>query len=594
MNSPPEQFRPSRRCVLAAFALAPLVPAPTYAAAAGPSARVRPGSAEWPDPTQWAALSDRVGGRLEPVRIPNLPELAPKLLANPFFLRDQPGLTQSSGFVDAWRSAPSTYVVRARDAADVAAAIQFAAGHNLRLVVRGGGHSYLGGSNAPDSLLIWTRDLESITLHDAFTPQGSPAAPIPAVSVGAGCIWLDVYRAVTTQDGRYVQGGGCITVGVAGLVQGGGFGSFSKAFGLAAASLLEAEIVTADGAVRTVNTVQEPDLFWALKGGGGGTFGVVARLTLRTHVLPSTFGFVHWSLGAASDAAFRRLLDRFIALYAERLFNPHWGEQASAKPSNRFEVLMLFQGLDEGSAREAWSDFVAFVTAHPDEYEIESPLRMAAFPANRLWDEAFLRGNLPSAIATDDRPSAKTGNWWWAGNSGEAGAFWHGYQSAWLPATLLSADRRAELSEAWFQASRHWPVALHFNKGLAGAPAEALAASRNTAMNPEVLDAFALAIMGMDGPTAYLGLTEADLASARDHSLRIRRAIEALRQVAPGAGCYLSECDYGLADWQRACWGEHWARLSTIKQHYDPDGLFIVHHGVGSERWSLDGFTRAT
>ena len=73
------------------------------------------------------------------------------------------------------------------------------------------------------------------------------------------------------EAGRYVQGGGCTTVGVAGLVQGGGFGSFSKAFGTAAASLLEAQIVTADGKVRVANAVQEPDLFWALKGGGGGT-----------------------------------------------------------------------------------------------------------------------------------------------------------------------------------------------------------------------------------------------------------------------------------------------------------------------------------
>ena len=83
-----------------------------------------------------------------------------------------------------------------------------------------------------------------------------------------------------------MQGGGCGTVGVAGLVSGGGFGSFSKNFGTAAAGLLEAEIVTADGAVRIVNACTNPDLFWALKGGGGGSFGVVTRLTLRTRELP--------------------------------------------------------------------------------------------------------------------------------------------------------------------------------------------------------------------------------------------------------------------------------------------------------------------
>jgi FAD/FMN-containing dehydrogenase len=75
--------------------------------------------------------------------------------------------------------------------------------------------------------------------------------PQPAVTVEPGAIWGQVYDAVTTKAGRYVQGGGCLTVGVAGLIQSGGFGSFAKAYGMAAASLLEAENVTADGAVRT-------------------------------------------------------------------------------------------------------------------------------------------------------------------------------------------------------------------------------------------------------------------------------------------------------------------------------------------------------
>ena len=221
----------------------------------------------------------------------------------------------------------AAYVVAAESVADVAAAVGFAREHNLRLVVKGRGHSYLGASSSPDSLLLWTRKMDAVTIHDAFSPEGSGAAPVPAVSVGAGCMWLHAYQAVTGGAGRYVQGGGCTTVGVAGLVQGGGFGSFSKAFGTAAASLLEAQIVTAEGKVRVVNAVQEPDLFWALKGGGGGTFGVVTRLTLATHELPKTFGAVFMSLQAHSDAAYRRLLARFVDLYATSLFNPHWGEQ---------------------------------------------------------------------------------------------------------------------------------------------------------------------------------------------------------------------------------------------------------------------------
>ena len=78
-------------------------------------------------------------------------------IRNPFYIGDQAGGTQVSGWLDAWTPAPSVYAVKARQAADVAAAVNFARTHNLRLVVKGGGHSYLGTSNAPDSLLIWTR-----------------------------------------------------------------------------------------------------------------------------------------------------------------------------------------------------------------------------------------------------------------------------------------------------------------------------------------------------------------------------------------------------------------------------------------------------
>ena len=208
---------PHRRAVLTGLVAAGS-PGQSLGAARRPVLeRVRPGGPDWPSERDWAALDRAVGGRLSPVALPVLPPgEAARLLSDPFYLRDQPGLTQSSGRLDAWRSAPSAYVVRAKYAADVAAAVRFAAEHRLRLVVKGAGHSYLGGSNAPDSLLIWTRDMEAVMLQDAFSPAGSREAPLPAVSVGAGCIWGHVYEAVTTCGGRYVQGGGCTTVGCGG------------------------------------------------------------------------------------------------------------------------------------------------------------------------------------------------------------------------------------------------------------------------------------------------------------------------------------------------------------------------------------------
>jgi FAD/FMN-containing dehydrogenase len=585
--------RPGRRAVMAGLAAAPAFMA-TSAFAMANTTRPRPGGPGWPSAEDWDSLKVAVGGRLDPVTLPNLtPAEAHADFANQFWLGDQAALTQAWGWADAWRSEPSAYVVKAAGAADVAAAVKFARAHRLRVVVKGGGHSYLGGSSAPDSLLIWTRNLDSITVHDAFTPQGMKTPPVPAVSVGAGCVWLWPYQEVTGAHGRYVQGGGCTTVGVAGHVQGGGFGSFSKAFGLAAASLVEAEIITADGRVRIVNAAQDPDLFWALKGGGGGTFGVVTRLTLKTHDLPATFGAANWKVKAASDSAYQALLARFIDAYAAGMNNPHWGEQARARRDNILEISMVFQGLDAAAARAPWTDLLAFVTAHPDDYKAVSPFVALPIPAKMFWNPAFLDRYAPGAITRDNRPDARAGDYVWTGDAGQAWQMIHAYASAWLPARLLETpDGRARLTQAWFDSSRHWGMAFHFNKGLAGADAVTLDASRDTAMNPQVLTAFALAITAADGAAPLPGHAPADLAQARVEAVHVTDAINALRTCAPDAGSYMSECDYHLADWAQAQWGENASRLARIKRRYDPDGLFFVRHGVGSEGWSADGFQK--
>jgi len=562
-------------------------------ALAGPAAiaRVRPGAPGWPTDADWAQLSQAVAGRLSRVPQPDLagPDAA-KELANPFFIADTPALTESSGWLDAWRSQASAWMVDAKSTADVAAAVRFAAAHNLRLVIKGRGHSYLGGSNAPDSLLIWTRHMDDVTVHDAFTPAGSNAPPVAAISCGAGAMWMHAYRAASVEAGRYVQGGGCTTVGVAGLVQGGGFGSLSKGFGTAGASLIEAEVVTADGKVRVVNHAQDPDLFWALKGGGGGTFGAVTRLTLATHPLPETIGAIDLTIRAKSDDAFRRLLARFVALAGDSLINPHFGEQARATPGNQLVISMTSQGISQAEARAAFQPLVDFANASPADYEGQTQFIVAALPARRFWDGAFMK-QLPGVVKPDARPEATPNDYWWSGDGDQVGVFWHAYTSAWLPASLLRPANQSKLADAWFAASRHWSVAFHFNKGLAGAPPEAIAASRDTPINPEALSAFALAIIADGGPSLFTGATINPAAHARAD--RVHAAMQALSACAPGAGSYVNETDYFQADWQHAFWGPNYPRLLRTKRRYDPAGLFTVHHGVGSESWSADGFERA-
>jgi FAD/FMN-containing dehydrogenase len=564
--------------------------------------RVRPGDPSWPGAASWAKLRDDVGGNLIEVRslfgeCPTSPRGAACLdalehLRNPYWIGDQPAGTEVSGWLDAWTPAPSAYAVRARNAADVAAAVSFARTHNLRLVVKGGGHSYLGTSNAPDSLLVWTRGMNAVTVHDTFVPRGCEGrfAPVAAVSAGAGAVWMDLYTAVTTERGRYVQGGGCTTVGVAGLVQSGGFGSFSKGFGTAAAWLLEAEVVTADGRVRVVNACSDPDLFWALKGGGGGTFGIVTRLTLRTHDLPSRFGTAGGTIDARSDEAFRRLIARFVSFYRERLFNRHWGEHVRVGPGNRFEISMVCQGLDQGQARTAWLPFFDWLREAPADFA--APVLHAATIEARRWWEV---GRSPAMIR-DTRAGAPANRGWWEGDQEQVGAFIHGYESLWLPATLLRSSDQRRLAGALFDASRRKRVELHLNKGLAGAPPDVLDVTRQTATNPAALDAFALAIIADGEAPAYPGLARVavDLAAARRNAREIDRAAAELRSLVPNAGSYVSESNYFNKSWQTAYWGQHYSRLRAIKRQYDPGGLFFVHHGVGSEEWSADGFTRVS
>ncbi|HET7524634.1 MAG TPA: FAD-binding oxidoreductase [Burkholderiaceae bacterium] len=604
MNAPPFARRQLLRLATAMLAASATSRA-GFAATASARSRVRPGDAAWPTPAQWQQLASQVGDALIAVRSPWSACAAPsdgtacaaffKSLKNPYVLGDDVALTQTLGWVDAWTSRPSVYAVAARNAQDVAAAVNFAREHNLRIVVKGGGHSYQGTSNAPDSLLVWTRHMNEIALHDSFVPVGCEAQmqPTRAVTIGAGAVWSHVYDAVTTRGGGYVQGGGCMTVGVAGLVQSGGFGSFSKAFGLAAASLLQAEVVTADGTVRTCNDCRDADLFWALKGGGGGTFGIVTKLTLKVHELPETFGAVNFTVRAASDAAYRKLVAMALDLYASSLMNPHWGEQIRLR-GNVLQVAMVFQGLTRAQASAAWRPFFDALDAAPEDYKIDfAPLKIVSTSARTFFAPTLLKRVL-GFIRHDDRPGAPETNVFWPGDQGQAGQVLHGYGSTWLPATLLQPAQRPALVDALIAAARHWGLGLHFNKGLAGASPAVIAAARSTATNPAVLDAFALVISAAQEQPAYPGVTghEPDVATAREHRQAVAQAMAELRRVVPGAGSYVSESDYFEADWQRAHWGSHYSRLAAVKAAYDADDLFIVHHGVGSERWSDDGFSR--
>jgi FAD/FMN-containing dehydrogenase len=253
---------------------------------------------------------------------------------------------------------------------------------------------------------------------------------------------------------------------------------------------------------------------------------------------------------------------------------------------------MVGQGLNLGP-EAVWRPFLDWLANRPSDFRLEPAPIFLSVPAQHFWDPAYL-SKLPGITLADDRPGAPSQNVFWAANLGEAGQVLHAYQSWWLPVSLLQKDETTRASKALFAASRHWKISLHFNKGLAGSAAEVIDAARDTATNPAVLNAFALLICGAGGPPAYPGIPghEPDLSIAGANADKVEKAMDEIRKVVPVSGSYLSESNFFEKDWQTSFWGPNYARLLTIKSEYDPEGLFFVHNGVGSEDWTDDGFDR--
>ncbi|GAA2748844.1 FAD-binding oxidoreductase [Amnibacterium kyonggiense] len=196
-------------------------------------------------------------------------------------------------------------ILRVASAEDVAAGFAFARATRMPVALRAGGHSYTGwsaggapGTDVPRSLVISTADLRSI---DVASDGGT-------VTIGPGARLLDVYERLAAA-GRAIGAGSCATVGIGGLTLGGGLGVLVRSFGLTCDQLTAATLVTPDGRQHRVSATAEPDLFWACRGGGGGTVGAVTSLTFRTRPAPEvlTFGIAFpWAAAADVVAAWQR------------------------------------------------------------------------------------------------------------------------------------------------------------------------------------------------------------------------------------------------------------------------------------------------
>jgi FAD/FMN-containing dehydrogenase len=587
---------------LAAGATAGAAAAAALPAQAAEAAPAGSGSyTRWPEAKAWSELRQQVGRRLIRPEQPwaNLkPGVAiPAKFKNPWFLEEQAGATQSTGMYRAWNSTPSGYAVAAESAKDIQAAINFARKHRVRVVVKGTGHDYYGRSCGPRrSLLIWTHNMRQVTVHDSFVPKGAPPGTpgVYAVTTTAGNRWLEAYKTASAYsddnvDGLYIQGGGCTSVGACGgFALGGGFGSFSKRFGSGAAGVLELTVVLADGKIVTANAYQNADLYFALRGGGGGTFGVVTHMTYLAHPEPQVSGWIGGPITAKSDAAYLELLQSYVEFAGSTLSDPIWGEGVILNEGyamaekfdtglNVMQVGTTFLDIPTEQAEAAWEPFLAPLRARPDDFTVD--VTFSSQPFRDRWNPTTREAIF------DDRRNAPAGYFWWSGNAAEVGAYWGAYDGRGVPFSMTQGANARTLAQGLFDASRTSLVLWQTNKALYGEHPEAKARDERTSINPAVFDNVAFITVGAWRQNKYPGVAghEPDTTVSKAQYDGVMAASAFIHKATPGGGSYSNEGNYFQKGWQTEFWGDNYPELLRIKKKYDPTNMFTVHKGVGSE-----------
>jgi hypothetical protein len=207
-----------------------------------------------PSTSGWEGLSGAIGGQV--IRPDNGPQFA----------------TAKQVFNTNYNGSTPAVIVTVRSPGDVQKAMAFAAAHNLKVAPRSGGHSYVGASTADGTMVLDLRQLPGGINYDAATGY---VTVTPATSLYA------LHQALAAA-GRGIPTGTCPSVGAAGHALGGGLGAHSRHAGLMCDQLMSASVVLPGGQTVTASTANNPDLFWALRGGGGGNFGVTTSLTFAT------------------------------------------------------------------------------------------------------------------------------------------------------------------------------------------------------------------------------------------------------------------------------------------------------------------------
>ncbi|WP_084725745.1 FAD-binding oxidoreductase [Streptacidiphilus melanogenes] len=439
---------------------------------------------------------------------------------------------------DSVRPAAVAYVANAKD---VATCIAFARSSGVPIVPRNGGHSYAGWSTVSNGLVIDVGQLGTVSASGA------------TASIGAGARLIDVYTRLAA-SGRTIPAGSCPSVGVSGLTLGGGVGVTGRANGLTCDNLIGAEIVTPDGRIREVSAQQDADLFWALRGAGGGNFGVVTRLDFRTHPADDcAYGFLSWPWSRARQAV------------------EAWQRWAPSAPDSLWANLHITASWD-GNLR------------------VQSTVNMLGGSRTELANLIDRLAERPTSVSLHSA-SYLTTMQVMGGVAGESGAQAH------LPGVLPGHNRAGRVVRSSYGARSDF-----FTQPLTGAGAAAVVAAvaRYRSYAPKggdaaiAFDALGGAINRVGaGDTAFVHRNALFLAqytadypagvtggSAASQSWSwINNAWTTMRPYASGEA-YQNYIDPGLHGWEQAYYGANATRLRQVKRTYDPQGLFRFPQGI--------------
>ncbi|EDU42037.1 FAD binding domain containing protein [Pyrenophora tritici-repentis] len=448
----------------------------------------------------------------------------------------------------------SDYAVKVNNVAQIQLAVNLARNLNLRLVVRNTGHDYNGRSVGKGALSIWTHGLKDIRYMENYE---SSVYKGPVFKLGAGVQGFELYQAAD-KYGVSAIAGICPTVGVTGgYSAGGGHSPLMQLFGVGSDQVVALEVVLASGRFVTVTPKVNGDLYWAMLGGGGGTFGVVTSAVVKVHRrVPVTTSA--WTVMTSETITAEKFWEAF------RFFYDNIPMYNKAKTYSYFSLMKL------GPGTYMWTMAPFFATDKSvEEYEaLIKPFydKCASLGIELKANTSYYNSFYPAYQATFG-----TLNYYVGG----AGA---------IPANRLvtsdnweTPDIRDQTFAAVQQAVNNAMMVNMYHQR----PAD-LENSNMNSVNPAFRTEEAQMIV-------INSVTEQTAAGWKAASEALTTQIMApLRETSPTGGAYGNEADIAEPDWQQAFWGSNYARLQQTKNKYDANMLFYVHHGVGTEGWAID------